>query len=331
MLHVPPSNARQDVTHFLVRTRSRPSAWWCRPLMVLAVMLPGVLSIAHGQDDSSPADAMSAEDFAVMQRYQAIEWTEGPTTLPISSMAQIAIPEDYWATGANGAQELLELYGNPPDDSTLAAIQPLTETENWTLIFEFDPIGYVDDADRESLDANSLIADFRAGIEPGNQARRSMGLEEIRSMGWREAPFYDPQTNNLTWALSVQFKQSGETINRDIRLLGRRGVMQATLVCDPGEYDLAIPQVDRLLRGFEFTDGNQYAQWVSGDKVASVGLMGLIAGGAAVGAAKTGLLAKLGLLLAKGGKAVVVGLLAVVAGVGSVFKNLFGGGKEANS
>ena len=298
-------------------------------LAIFAVLWIG-LAPARGQEESLE-DMMSAEDFAAMQRYQAIQWSEGPSTLPIGSMAQINVPTGYMATGEIGAQELLELYGNPPDDDILAAVQPITDEENWTLIFEFDPIGYVDDADKESLDADELMSQFRAGIEPGNEARRSMGLEEMRSMGWREPPFYDAATNNLTWALSLQFKQTGETINRDIRLLGRRGVMQATLVCDPVEYDIAIPQVDQLLTGFEFTDGNQYAQWVSGDKVASVGLMGLIAGGAAVGAAKTGLLAKLGLLLAKGGKAIVVGLVAVVAGIGSVFKNLFGGGKQANS
>jgi uncharacterized membrane-anchored protein len=53
-------------------------------------------------------------------------------------------------------------------------------------------------------------------------------------------------------------------------------------------------------------------------------LAGLVAGGAAVVAAKTGLFAKLGLLLAKSGKAIVVAILVFGAGIWSILKKIVG-------
>ena len=75
----------------------------------------------------------------------------------------------------------------------------------------------------------------------------------------------------------------------------------------------AVPTVKGLLTGFRYKKGSRYAEWRSGDKVAAYGLTGLIAGGGTVAVAKTGLLAKLGAMLAKGGKAIVVAIIAFFA------------------
>ena len=65
------------------------------------------------------------------------------------------------------------------------------------------------------------------------------------------------------------------------------------------------------------------------DKIAAYGLTGLITGAAAVGAAKTGLLAKLGLVIAKAGKAIVIGILALAAGLWKLFARIFRGNRAA--
>jgi len=54
----------------------------------------------------------------------------------------------------------------------------------------------------------------------------------------------------------------------------------------------------------------------------------LVAGGAAVAAAKTGLLAKLGVLFAKGGKAIILGIVVFFGAIGSFLKKLLGGGQS---
>lgn len=269
-------------------------------------------------------EGLSPEQMALLQKYASIQWESGPYTGRIGNHAEIKLPAGFAFTGTQGAQDLLEIYGNPPNSSILAAIVPEDEEADWTLVFQFDDIGYVDDSDRDALDADALIKAFRDGIPAGNRERRSMGLEELHGMDWQVPPFYDPQTNNLTWGLKLDFA-SGSAINYDIRILGRRGVMQATLVGAPETYAAALPQVKTLLADFSYLSGNKYAEWSQGDKVAGVGLAGLVAGGGVVAAAKTGFLAKIGLILAKGGKGLIIGLIVLFATLGSFFKRLIFG------
>lgn len=290
-------------------------------MLALAV---GFAATATAQDD---ADEFSAAQMEALQRYESIVWVEGPSTGKVGNIAEIAVPEGYRFTEAKGAQDLLELYGNPRNPDMLGAMEPLSENEDWTLVFQFSDIGYVDDSDRDSLDADELMSSFKAGIPSGNAERRRLGLEEMDDMSWQEQPFYDPETNNLTWALKLDFP-TGSSINYDIRMLGRKGVMEVTLIGDPATYAQAVPTVKNILTGYQFTTGNKYAEWKQGDKIAAVGLAGLVAGGATIAAAKTGLLAKLGVLIAKGGKAIIVGIVVFFGAIGSFFKKLLGGGGE---
>ncbi len=148
-------------------------------------------------------------------------------------MAQMNLPEGYQFLKASDAQTLLRAYGNPQNDSVLGLIQPKSTgddpSKEWFMIFQFDDIGYIKDADKEQIDASALLQSFRDGIEPGNEERRRIGSPEMRQIDWSDTPFYDPQTNNLTWGIRIKFDE-GDSINYDIRMLGREGVMSATLV-----------------------------------------------------------------------------------------------------
>ncbi len=72
-----------------------------------------------------------------------------------------------------------------------------------------------------------------------------------------------------------------ETINHEIRLLGRRGVMNVTLLCSPEDFSSLRPVLDSTLVGFAYTDGNKYMEYTDGDKVAEYGLLGLMGAGGA--------------------------------------------------
>lgn len=278
---------------------------------------------SHAQDDGE-VGGTSPQQAALVEKLQAADWQTGPTTVTVGSVAKLQLPEGFEYVGADGAQALMELYGNPPDSSLLGLVKPSDEASDWLVTFQFDDIGYVKDADKEAIDADGLLEGFREGIPSQNEARRSMGLSELRGLQWSDQPFYDPETKNLTWGLNAAF-DDGDSINYDIRMLGRSGVMSATLIGSPEGYKAAVPQVKQVLSGFEFSEGNKYAEWKPGDKVAAYGLAGLIGGGALAVAAKSGLLAKLGLLFAKGGKVIILVIIAVLAGIGSIFKKIVGG------
>ncbi len=62
--------------------------------------------------------------------------------------------------------------------------------------------------------------------------------------------------------------------------------------------------------------------------MAAYGLTGLITGGAVVAAAKMGLLAKLGVVIPKSFKIVIVAIAALGAAIAKFFRSIFGGGKS---
>lgn len=276
-------------------------------------------SITWCQDPPKPA----LDPMELVERFAAIEWRSGPTRESIGAMATIRIPEGYALTGRAGASDLLELYGNPPNAGLLAAIIPESPDEDWTLVFQFADIGYVDDSDRGNLNADALMRSIRERIADGRRNRRRPDADRRVSIRWQQPPRYDLTSHRLTWALNLDLS-SGSSINHETRLLGRHGVMEATLICDPASYADAVPQVRRLLGGFTFVDGKRYGQWRPGDPATAFGLVGLIAGPNAANR-DIRLLEKWSLLTTKDGKTIVIGVVLVFAVIGSIVKRLVNG------
>jgi len=51
--------------------------------------------------------------------------------------------------------------------------------------------GYIKDEEGKSLDANSLLASYKAGVASQNPGRIRLGLTPLEITGWLEAPRYD--------------------------------------------------------------------------------------------------------------------------------------------
>lgn len=242
----------------------------------------------------------------------------------IGGMAEIVIPQGYRFTDGKGAKKMLEFYGNPPSDRYLGMLA----TENFqehSIIFEFDDIGYVKDDEKNDLDADELLSTMKEGQEAANEQRKKMGLDELEIMGWAVPPRFNDQTKNLEWAIILKSKGDGTTnINHNTRLLGRRGVMEVTLMCSPEELQGLLPGYQKILEGFSYTQGETYAEYKSGDKIAEYGLTALVAGGGAYALAKSGLLGKLGLMFAKLGKAAILLVVGVFVAIKKLFSKLFG-------
>lgn len=277
-----------------------------------------------GAEKGKPSDA----DLAAQQEQfdKELGAVQGPTVGKLmapgkGAIAEIKVPAGYRFIGQPGAAKFAKLTGNLGGDHWAGVL--LTPEHNF-MVFNFEPIGYVKDADKEKINPDELLTNMKAGDEEQNKQRKAMGSPPIFLDGWADPPYYDPQTKNLTWAIKLKDDTGETTINHRVKILGREGVMSAILVCSPEEFAKAKQGVNPLLAGYTFTAGNSYAEWKPGDKVAEYGLAGLIAGGAVFGAAKLGLLAKLGALFAKGGKLVIVAVVAVFAGIAKFFGAIFG-------
>ncbi|HKB17187.1 MAG TPA: DUF2167 domain-containing protein [Planctomycetota bacterium] len=268
-------------------------------LLVLGPVLAGLLAGgAAGQEEPAPAPGLPG-----------LVWKEGPTKASLGEVAEIDVPGDMKFTGGKGTRALMEAMGNPASGRELGLLAPVGT--NGFLVFEYSDVGYVKDDEKGSLDPEEILDGLRSGNEEANKWRKERGLPALEFVGWETKPHYDEQTQNLQWATRAK---SGEdlVVNHNTRLLGRHGVIEVTLVCDPEELPAALPVAQDLLKGFAFKSGQRYAEYRKGDKVASYGLTALVVGGAAAAMVKSGLLAKLW-------KFVVFGFLALVAGVRRLF------------
>jgi len=256
------------------------------------------------------------------------DFLQGPIKAKLGSIAEIQVPEGYSFTGAEGTKKLMEMMGNTVDGSELGFLAPTNS--NWFVIFEFDNSGYVKDDDKDKLDAEAILDSIRRGTEQANKQRKKMGIPPVNVVGWEQPPKYNPETHNLEWA--IRGESEGEpVVNYNTRMLGRKGVMRVTVVGDPEEVKTALPDFQQLMAGYNFSSGQTYAEFRSGDKVAQYGLAALVVGGAAVGAAKLGLFATLAVFLKKAWKLVIVAVVAVAAMFKKVLGRLLGNRSDSET
>lgn len=268
-----------------------------------------VLVLALALPPSSPVQDQTAEQVVGAQELPP-GWVEGPGEGKLGDRARVVVPEGFFFGDADGARRWLEANENPTSGDELGILTSLDPepppSKRFTVLFSFEDTGYVKDEDRDELDADALMESMKAGNAAGNELRKERGWETVELVGWKREPFYDARTNNLTWATLLRAPSGGEYLNWSLRVLGRNGVMHVNLVTAPDTIDAALPEFEKFIDSFEYLDGQRYAQFTTGDKVAEYGLAALVLGGGAAVAAKTGLLSKLL-------KPILIGLAAIAA------------------
>lgn len=265
---------------------------------------------AQGNGEKLPTSKASSMD--------RLAWIQGPTNVNLLGRATLKIPKGFRFLEAKGAQEFLKKTGNRPSGQETGLL--MHTQDEWWVILEFEETGYVKDDEKKELDADKLIASYRQGSESMNEARQERGTPPIRIVGWHVAPNYNDITKNLEW--SVEAESGGEKfVNYNVRLLGRKGVTKVTLIEDRSHVDATLPQFREILRSHQYGDGESYAEYRQGDRIAQYGLGALVLGGAAAAAAKFGLFAPLILFFKKAWKLVAAGVVGAVMWI----KNLITG------
>lgn len=241
-------------------------------------------------------------------------WTAGPLTADLGQQSEVEVPKGFVYAGAAETRMLMEQMGNLLTGEEVGFVAP--ESLEWFVVFEFSETGYIKDDEKADLDADAMLASIQAGTEEGNEERKKRGWSTLHITGWHTPPKYNETTHNLEWATLGQ-SEDGASINYNTRILGRHGVMKVTFVGDPSALDGALPAFRSLIAAHSYKSGNRYAEYRSGDKLATYGLAALVTGGAAVAAVKSGLLAKLW-------KPILFGLIAFGAFFKRIFSSLFG-------
>lgn len=272
-----------------------------RPILTAALAVLLTLS-AFAQE---PAAAQSEADKVL----SSIKWVKGPGKGEMKDYAAIDVPAGYMFARAADVPKLMEMMENPVSGNEVGFLSP--EDMSWFMVFEFSDVGYVKDDERDKLDAAGILSNIREGTKAANEERKKRGWASLEIVGWEQEPRYDPASNNLTWAIRGQ-SGPNQIINYNTRILGREGVMEVALVCDPGQLAAVTPAANKLLADYSFNPGQRYAEFKQGDKIAGYGLAALITGGGVAVAAKTGLLAKALKVLAKFGIFIAAAAAALV-------------------
>jgi uncharacterized membrane-anchored protein len=257
----------------------------------------------------------------------AYQFQDGPMTGDLGN-ADVKVPAGYAFTGKAGAQQFQLDNSGRANERTVGMLT--AAKAKWILMFEYDDTGHIKDDDKDDIDADALLDSYKEGAIEGNKARQAAGIPDIFVDGWEQAPAYNDQAKVLEWAIKGHSVEDPRIVNFNTRLLGRTGVMSAVLLFGGDvQFKDIEPEFRTVLGGFAYKAGSTYGEYKSGDKLAEYGLAALVAGGGVAVAAKTGLLSKLGILLAKMGKLIIVGIIAVGAAISKLFSAIFGRKKDA--
>ena len=241
----------------------------------------------------------------------------------IGTVATLDIPGGFkFLDGPQAASVLHDVWKNPYAPS-LGMLLPADKSpfmgDCWAVVITYEEEGHIKDDDAKDIKYDELLTKMQEQIKELNPERIKQGSKAIELTGWAEQPTYDAKTHKLYWAKKLRaVGDSVEFLNYNIRILGRKGVLVLNAIGNLDQLPEIKQQTPTLLAATNFTPGNTYEEFNSSiDKVAAYGIVGLIAGGVL---AKTGLFAKIGLVLLKFIKPAMAGLAALSAGVVRFFK-----------
>lgn len=283
---------------------------------------------------STPTPAEQARLNELRQLDASLTRRTGQITIPEAKVT-LNLSDDYYFLGADDAKKVLTTgWGNPASSvgSVLGMILPAGKSpfdDAWGAVVTFERTGYVTDKDASKIKPDELLNQLREGEAEENRARQEAGFPASHLAGWAQPPSYDAAHNTLIWAKNIEFTgESVNTLNYDVRMLGREGVLSVNIVAAMTDLPAVRLAGARLQEIVKYQPGASYADYRNGDRTAEYGVAGLLAAGLGLAAAKkVGLLA---ILIAFAKKGFVL-ILAGLAAIGGWFRKMFGGGKGAKN
>ena len=302
-----------------------------KTLLPLLFLLLSAAGLAAKPKPTPPPQPVAAVDSAALYRAYAdsinnsLHYQQGHISLP-GGVGELTVPQGFrYLDSAQSGYVLHKLWHNPPQASLgmlfPASKGPLSEN-NWGYIIQYEPLGYVKDDDADDINYDELLETMQKESENENPDRVEAGYEAVHVYGWGAKPYYDKQQHTLHWAKLLRFGSGLEqTLNYNVRVLGRKGVLIFNAVADPAQLPEIKQSIPGLLANVQFVRGEQYRDFNPAvDEVAAYSIGGLVAGKVL---AKVGAFA----LIAKFWKVVILAL----GGAWAAIKRFFGFGSKEES
>ena len=270
-------------------------------------------------------EQLEAIDQAYVDSLEA-SYTYRTGIIPLSGhVATLDVPEGFkYLDAEQSRQVLVEIWGNPPGaaEDVLGMIFPANSgilDNPFAFVVEYDGMGYVSDGDADDIDYEEMMTGLKKDDVEENKQRQEEGYDALNLVGWASQPYYDKEHKVLHWAKELHAQDAeANTLNYNVRVLGRKGVLILNAVADMRELETVKENIPAVLSMAKFNAGHTYAEFDSSiDKVAAWTIGGLVAGK---------LLAKVGIfaLLLKNIKL----LFLVIAGGGAAAWKFISGRKK---
>jgi uncharacterized membrane-anchored protein len=214
-------------------------------LLILAMLFP---SLARG---AVVEPEVSERAKAMLAAYSKLVFQQGEIDLR-QGLAKLKLTEGFRFLSAKDAKTVLvDFWGNSPDQHPLGMIVPpdthLLSSGSWAVIINYEDDGHVKDADADSINYSRLLQEMQDGIRKWNATRKQQHFPSIELVGWAIPPHYEKATHKLHWAKELKFEDSeGNTLNYDIRVLGRHGVLSLNTVASMTRLEDVTQRAPRL-------------------------------------------------------------------------------------
>jgi uncharacterized membrane-anchored protein len=286
-------------------------AAWLRLAVAAAALFAATAAQAQGKADAEIEAAFEAAKQTAVQ---------GPSDVKLADQATLKVPEGFVYVPPAEGKRIMTAMGNRVGAGLLGLVFPGDDPNaNWFVVMSYVDSGYIRDDDAKDWNADELLTNLKAGTEEANRDRKARGIPEMEVLGWVEAPRYDAATHRLVWSAATKDKSeagaSARGVNYNTYALGRQGYISLNLVTDYASIANEKPIAQRLLGALDFNAGRRYADFDSSTDRVADGLAALVGGFAAK---KLGLLATLGVLLAKFWKVIAIAGVGAIAGLGKV-------------
>lgn len=289
---------------------------------VAVAFAPWSVAAAQSGDPGKTPESAANEPAASTFAERLAQYRPLAGDVKVGSVATAHLGEGWlWLDRPNGLRFLQDLGNQPGSDVLGIALPPDAGDSGVFAVYSYADEGHI--ADDEAPDYDELLREMKDDAPEESKARREHGLPGFAVLGWAEPPHYDRDQHKLYWAVRLRFDgQDDETLNYNVRVLGRTGHLVVNGVGDVAQLQAVAACSKSLLTATEFVQGKRYEDFnPSMDKIAAYGIGGLIAGKLAL---KAGLFAKL-LLLAKG---FIKPLIAGVVILGGLLWKVLGGKKR---
>jgi uncharacterized membrane-anchored protein len=290
------------------------------PLAALLVLMPGAGLAQTVPVTGETAPLSEDEQKAVWDAASKVA-VHGPQDVNLGDQATLHVAADHIYVPPQEGGALMRMWGNSSSPGFYGLLFSSISGQDWVISFDHVAEGYVRDDDAKTWNAADLLQSLKDGTEAQNVEREKMGIPGIEVIGWLQEPSYDADKHQLVW--SMNFKSQGDAadaspgVNFNTYALGRDGYFEVNLMSDAAHLAADKPEALKAISAVEYKEGKRYADFQEGtDRIAEYGLAALVAG---VAAKKLGLLAVIGVFLAKFAKVLLgVGIVAA-AGIARLF------------